>query len=127
MAQSPKPPMSQLHRVFNAAERAVATRVEPLIQTGGFATALSRYVAINRQVGRTLSKVTGGVLHLVSIPTTTDVARLHEHLNAVDKQLLEITRELEGPPASPKANGPGRRLSQSPAEKPAYGRTSEEG
>jgi len=125
MAQTPKPPTSPLRKVFNVAERAVATRVEPLIQTGGFATAMSRYVAINRQVGRTLSKVTGGVLHLVSIPTTTDVARLHEHLNAVDKQLSQLTRELEGAPASRTTASPARGASHAPGENPADGQTSE--
>jgi len=94
MAHSPNDP-SPLRKVFNVAERAVAVRVEPLVQSGGFATAMSRYVAINRRVGRTLGRVTGGVLHLVNIPTTTDVARLHEHLNAVDQQLSQLTRELE--------------------------------
>jgi hypothetical protein len=126
MAQTPKPPTSPLRNAFNVAERAVASRVEPLIQTGGFATAMSRYVAINRRVGRSLSKVTGGVLHLISIPTTTDVARLHEHLNAVDQQLSQLSRELEGGPANRKTTSPGRGPSQAPAEKPAGGPMSEE-
>jgi len=110
MAQAPKNPISPLRKVFSVAERAVAARVEPLVQSGEFATAMSRYVAINRRVGRTLSNVTGGVLHLVNIPTTTDVARLHEHLNAVDRQLSILTRELETKPVSQqeKPPGPGR-------------------
>ena len=110
MAHSPNDPRSPLRKVFTVAERAVAIRVEPLVQSGGFATAMSRYVAINRRVGRTLSKVTGGVLHLVNIPTTTDVARLHEHLNAVDRQLSLLTRELDTKPASrqEKPAGPGK-------------------
>jgi len=94
MEQPPKNPIAPLRKVFNVAERAIAARVEPLVQSGEFATAMSRYVAINRRVGRTVSKLTGGVLHLVNIPTTTDVARLHEHLNAVDRQLSLLTREL---------------------------------
>ena len=112
MAHSPNDPRSPLRKAFNVAERAVAVRVEPLVQTGGFATAMSRYVAINRRVGRTLSKVTGGVLHLVSIPTTTDVARLHEHLNAVDQQLSQLTRELEKGPGPPREDSAGRSTSR---------------
>jgi len=110
MAQPPRNPISPLRKVFNVAERAVAARVEPLVQSGEFATAMSRYVAINRRVGRTLSRVTGGVLHLVNIPTTTDVARLHEHLNAVDSQLSLLTRELETKPGSRQEGpaGPGK-------------------
>ena len=116
MAQTPRNPISPLRKVFNVAERAVAARVEPLVQSGEFATAMSRYVAINRRVGRTLSRVTGGVLHLVNIPTTTDVARLHEHLNAVDSQLSLLTRELEtnsgSRQESPAGPGKGRRTSK---------------
>ena len=108
MAHPPKDQSSPLHKVFTVAERAVATRVEPLVQSGGFASVMSRYVALNRRVGQTLSKVTGGVLHLVNIPTTTDVARLHEHLNAVDQQLSQLTRELEKRSVSRQKNPPGR-------------------
>ena len=126
MAQTPPHPPSPLRKVFNVAERAVATRVEPLVQSGGFATAMSRYVAINRRVGRTLSQLTGGVLHLVNIPTTTDVARLHEHLNAVDKQLSELTRGLENRPASRKKPPPVRGAIHPSAAKVLNGQTSEE-
>ena len=110
MTQTPNNPISPLRKVFSVAERAVAARVEPLVQSGEFATAMSRYVAINRRVGRTLSNVTGGVLHLVNIPTTTDVARLHEHLNAVDRQLSILTRELETKPGNRQEGpaGPGK-------------------
>ena len=100
MTPTPKNVVSPLRKVFTVAEQAVAARVEPLVQSGGFATVMSHYVSLNRRVGRTLGKVTGGVLHLVNIPTTSDVARLHEHLNAVDSQLSLLTRELETKPAS---------------------------
>ena len=126
MAHSPNDP-SPLRKVFTVAERAVAVRVEPLVQSGGFATAMSRYVAINRRVGRTLGKVTGGVLHLVNIPTTTDVARLHEHLNAVDQQLSQLTRELENGPVSRPKDSPGRGKSPRTAKGPVAPPTSEEG
>ena len=119
MAHSPNDPRSPLRKVFTVAERAVAVRVEPLVQGGGFANAMSRYVAINRRVGRTLSNVTGGVLHLVNIPTTTDVARLHEHLNAVDQQLSQLTREIEKGSAPARKNPAGRTKNRRNAKDPA--------
>jgi len=126
MATPPKDQSSPLRKVFNVAERAVATRVEPLVQSGGFATVMSRYVALNRRVGQTLGKVTGGVLHLVHIPTTTDVARLHEHLNVVDQQLSQLTRELEKGPVNPQTNPSGRGKSVRTTKNPVDPRTSEE-
>jgi hypothetical protein len=117
MEQPPKNPIAPLRKVFNVAERAIAARVEPLVQSGEFATAMSRYVAINRRVGRTVSKLTGGVLHLVNIPTTTDVARLHEHLNAVDRQLSLLTRELDTKRGSRQETPAGpRKSSRTPKE-----------
>jgi len=127
MAQAPKDARSTLRKVFDLAERAVAARAEPLAQSGGFATALSKYVAINRSVGRTLSKATSGVLHLVNIPTTTDVARIHEHLNAVDSQLSRLTRELEKRPPNRQSNPSGRGKSRRTAKDPVEPDTSEEG
>jgi len=126
MANPPKDQSSPLRQAFTVAERAVAARVEPLVQSGGFATVMSRYVALNRRVGRTLSKVTGGVLHLVNIPTTTDVARLHEHLNVVDQQLSQLTRELENGPVRRQKNPPGHGKSPRTAKSPMDPPTSEE-
>ena len=126
MANPPKDQSSPLRKVFNVAERAVATRVEPLVQSGGFATVMSRYVALNRRVGQTLGKVTGGVLHLVHIPTTTDVARLHEHLNVVDQQLSQLTRELEKGTVSAQKKPPGRGKSPLTGKNPVDSHTSEE-
>jgi len=122
MATPPKDQSSPLRQVFNVAERAVATRVEPVVQSGGFASVVSRYIAVNRRVGRTISKVTGGALHLVNIPTTTDVARLHEHLNAVDQQLSQLARKLDNGPVSRQKDTPGRgkgpRTAKDPVDPP---------
>jgi hypothetical protein len=90
---------SPVRKVYDAAERAVASRAEPVAQSGGFATALSIYVAANRRVGRVLRKATGGILHVVSIPTSSDVSRIHQHLSSVDRHIADLIRELEGQPS----------------------------
>jgi len=86
---------SRVRKVYDAAERVVASRAEPVAQSGGFATALSIYVAANRRVGRVLRTATGGILHLVSIPTSSDVGKIHQHLSSVDKHIAELIRELD--------------------------------
>jgi hypothetical protein len=126
MAQTPNNQTSPLRHMFNLVERAVAERVEPLVQSAGFATAMSRYVSINRRVGRTLSSVSSGVLHLINIPTTSDVARLHEHLNAVDSQLSLLTRELEGKPDSGPEKPAGRAKSTRTSKEHVETSTTEE-
>jgi len=93
--QPRKDTRSVLRKVFDTAEQAVATRAEPLAQSGKFASALSRYVSVNRKLTGVLGKATGGVLHLVNIPTTRDVSKLHQHLSTVDSHLAELLREID--------------------------------
>jgi hypothetical protein len=87
---------SRVRKVYDAAERVVASRAEPVAQSSGFATALSIYVAANRRVGRVLRRTTGGILHLVSIPSSSDVGKIHQHLSSVDRHIAELIRELDG-------------------------------
>jgi hypothetical protein len=93
--QPRKDSRSVLRKVFDSAEQAVATRAEPLTQSGRFASALGTYVSINRKVTGVLGKATGGVLHLVNIPTTRDVSKLHQHLSTVDSHLADLLREMD--------------------------------
>jgi len=93
--QPRKDTRSVLRKVFDTAEQAVATRAEPLAQSGRFASALSTYVSVNRKLTGVLGKATGGVLHLVNIPTTRDVRKLHQHLSTVDSHLAELLREID--------------------------------
>jgi len=93
--QPRKDSRSVLRKVFDTAEQAVAARAEPLAQSGRFASALSRYVSVNRKVTGVLGKATGGVLHLVNIPTTRDVSKLHQHLSTVDSHLADLLREMD--------------------------------
>ncbi len=81
-------------KVYDLVERAVATRAEPLVQTGGFASALGTYMAANRRIGKALGGVTGRVLHLVNIPTARDIQRLHQHLTSVDDHIAALIGDL---------------------------------
>jgi len=95
---------SPVRKVYDAAERVVATRAEPVAQSGGFATALSVYVAVNRRVGRVLGRAAGGILHLVSIPTSSDIGKIHHHLSSVDRHIADLIRELDNQPRGPGGN-----------------------
>jgi hypothetical protein len=115
--QPRKDSRSLLRKVFDSAEQAVATRAEPLTQSGRFASALSTYVSVNRKVTGVLGKATGGVLHLVNIPTTRDVSRLHQHLSTVDSHLADLLREID---RNSGGDGTGRPASRRP---PAAGKS----
>jgi hypothetical protein len=103
---SGSPGPSPIRRLYDTAERGLAGRVEPMAQTGGFAKVLSIYVGVNRRVVRSVGAATGGLLHLVRIPTTSDVGKLHQHLATVDSHIAQLIRELEArPDASPPSLG----------------------
>lgn len=73
----------------------MASRAEPITQSGRFANGLGIYVAVNRRVGRLLGRATGGLLHLVNIPTATDIGKLHQHLASVDVHIAELIGDLD--------------------------------
>ena len=82
-------------KAFDKVERAVANKAEPLAQSGPFAGVLGVYVSVNRGVRGVLGKATGGLLHLVTIPTTGDIRKLHQHLSSVDNHIAELIRQKE--------------------------------
>jgi hypothetical protein len=93
---TPKPGPSPLRKVYDATERVVAARAEPLAKTEGFAAVLATYMSVNRRIGGLLGRATGGVLHLVNIPTVSDVKKLHKHLTSVDNHISDLIVELGG-------------------------------
>jgi hypothetical protein len=99
---------SPLRKAFDTVERAVANRAEPMAQSGGFASALGAYVSVNRGVRGVLGKATGGLLHLVKIPTTGDIGKLHQHLSSVDTHISELIRATERAALEQRANDPKR-------------------
>jgi hypothetical protein len=98
MAENPQPrkdTRSLLRKAFDTVEGAVANKAEPIAQSGGFARVLGVYVSVNRGVRGVAGKATGGLLHLVNIPTTGDVGKLHQHLASVDSHLAALMQDRE--------------------------------
>jgi hypothetical protein len=94
-SQPRKDTRSVLRKAFDTVEGAVANRAEPIAQSGGFARVLGVYVSVNKGVRGVAGKATGGLLHLVNIPTTGDIGKLHQHLASVDSHLAALMRDRE--------------------------------
>jgi hypothetical protein len=86
---------------FDAIERRLAGPVEGAVQTDLFADVVALGVRAQRRVQREVERRTRGVLHMVNVPTATDVRRVSEQLADLQRQLRELERVEPRPPARP--------------------------
>jgi hypothetical protein len=82
-------------RAFDAAERAVAPRLEQAVQSPAFAEALS--LALRAQVAarRTVEARTRALWHLANLPAGSDVTALRRQVAALDRELHTLTTVVE--------------------------------
>jgi len=82
-------------KAFDAAEGAVAPRVEALVKTGGFAEVVSLAARARREAQSAVESRSRWLWHLVNLPAATDVARLRRNLAALDHDVRRLSLELE--------------------------------
>ena len=90
---------------FDAIERRVAGPVEGAVGSDLFADVVALGVRAQRGVQREVERRTRRVLHLVNVPTATDVRRVSEQLAELQRQVRELER-VE--PRAPMRNAGGR-------------------
>ena len=100
----PKPPLWR--QAFDAVEGRVAKPAEQAVQSDVFADALALAFRGRRRVQREIERQSRRVLHLVNIPTATDVKRVSEQLAALQRQTRALEHRLEREQAN---SGPRRR------------------
>ena len=83
-------------QVFDAGERAVATRLEAAVHTDEFANLLVLLVKSRREVNRALDDVRTAVLHMGGIVTVTDIRRIASTLRRIEAEVRELTALVEG-------------------------------
>lgn len=88
-------------RTFNRVERVVGERLEDLTATDGFARTLATGADLQRGVRRRVEGVTSSALHLANLPARSDISRLSRQVTALQKQLGDLTAELERPDLTP--------------------------
>ena len=107
-----------LWKVFDAAEGAVAPRLEEALRTGAFAQALGLATRGNARARRAVERQSRRALHLVNLPAASDVAHLRRQLAMLDREVRRLTvaldrameeREAKGDGDADAAGGPGRR------------------
>jgi hypothetical protein len=96
--ERPKPsrPRTPLWRLaFDLVERPVAAASEAWVQTDVFMDALSITWKVQRRVSREVHRGFGVWLGLMDVPRRGDVTTLTKQVASLERQLRQVTRELE--------------------------------
>jgi hypothetical protein len=84
-----------LRRAYDAAERAIAPRVESVVHSPEF-VATARWATDARARFRAgFAQAGEGMWHLVNLPAASDITRLRRQLGALDRDVRHLTLELE--------------------------------
>ena len=77
-------------RTFDTVDRRVAGPVEAAARSEAFGDALTLAWRLRARAQREVEKRTRRVLHLVNLPTATDVRRLSEQVAALRREVREL-------------------------------------
>jgi hypothetical protein len=77
-------------RTFDTVDRHVAGPAEAAARSDAFGDALTLGLRLRRRAQREVEKRTRRVLHLVNLPTATDVRRLSEQVAALRREVREL-------------------------------------
>lgn len=86
-------------------ERLVGEPVETLVRSDIYFDVVTEARRNHRRVAHAVEGVSKRCLHLFNLPAGTDVRRVREQLNRMERRLIEVTKELEDLQAS---DGSGR-------------------
>ena len=90
---SSKPPLWR--QAFDAVEGRIGPPAERAVQTDLFADAVALALRGRRRVQREVERQSRRALHLVNIPTATDIKRVSEQLAALQRQTRALEHRLE--------------------------------
>jgi polyhydroxyalkanoate synthesis regulator phasin len=80
-------------RAFDDVDRRIAGPVEAAARSDAFGDALTLALRAQRRVQRLLEKRTRRALHLVNLPTATDVRRLQEQVAALRREVRQLDED----------------------------------
>ncbi len=80
---------------YDRVERAAAPPLERLVASPAFAEAVTAAMRLNSHIRRWAERRTRRLWHLANLPAGSDVARLHEQVASLDRQVRRLTASLE--------------------------------
>lgn len=82
-------------RAFDGVERRVAGPLESGVQSDAFADAVSLLVRSQDRLAREFQRRSGGMLGMVNLPVGSDVKRLSQQVASLERQVRELSKQLE--------------------------------
>jgi hypothetical protein len=82
-------------KAINKLERVVGQPIEKAVRSDLYFDLVADARRNHRRVAYAVEGVSKRCLHLVNIPAGTDVRRVREQLNRMERRLTEVTKELE--------------------------------
>jgi hypothetical protein len=100
-------------QVFDAAERAVAPRLEALVRSPEFSKGSAIAMRLRAAAQKRAADVSSRAWHALNLPAGTDIVRLRTQLGAMDRELRRLGMRLEqqqsdSPEAPPSRQPPER-------------------
>ena len=80
---------------FRRVERAVAGPLERWVQSETAIDALVRAAVVQNEVQRQIERGLRSSLHLLNLPSLTDVRQIAQQMSYLDRQVRELGRETE--------------------------------
>jgi hypothetical protein len=84
---------------FRHVERTVARPLERLAESSAAIDGLIRVTALQGELQRRAERMLEASLHLLNIPSLTDVRRLSQQMAHVERRVRELSRAPVDPPA----------------------------
>jgi hypothetical protein len=76
-------------------ERVVGEPVEKVVRSDVYFDVVAEARRNHRRVAHAVEGVSKRCLHLFNLPAGTDIRRVREQLNRMERRLTEVTKELE--------------------------------
>jgi MbeD/MobD like len=89
------PERSLLRQYFDSVERSVGRPLESGVETDTFQDTLAAVTRLQAAIKGRLERASGDLLHMFNLPAHSDMKRLSEQVSRLDKQVRDLSLELE--------------------------------
>lgn len=84
-------------RAVHRFERALGDPLESLLHSDEYFDLVAELHRLRSRTGRTLEGISRRMLHLLNLPAGSDVRLVRQQLARVERQLAELTKDLDRP------------------------------
>jgi hypothetical protein len=89
------PERSLFRQYFDSLERIVGRPLESGVETDTFQDSLAAVTRLQAAIQARLERASGDLLHMFNLPAHSDMKRLSEQVSRLDKQVRDLSLELE--------------------------------